>query len=225
MGVYFPNIDPVFIYRRKGTADDPFIPRVEDKVLYSSTDRTGTPSYYITLGEIPDYARKVKVTGADGTLLKETTSISPTKNEYRVDYSSGLVFFNGSQNEKRFTFEYLGTGYVNFPAQRIVMEDAEMSLQEFSRTVKTMRTNWHPPVANFAAIATSIPSPSFGDTVQTTNDGKIYRYENGNWIHTQMNTDTAVADLQSKLASSLEDIDAGTFLDDEDDGTLDGGAF
>lgn len=225
MGNYFPNIDPAFIYRRNGTPDDPFIPRVENKILYPSTDRSGNISYYVTLDEIPDYVTKVKVRDANGAALQETTNLNLNSNEYRVDYSAGLVYLNGSQSDKQFTFEYLGTGYVNFPAQRIVMEDDEMSLQEFSRIVKTLKTNWHPPVTNYAAIVTSIPSPSFGDTVQTMNDGKIYRYENGTWIHTQVYSDSAIADLQNKLATSLEDIDAGTFLDEDDDGSLDGGAF
>lgn len=222
---YFPNIDPVYLYQRKGTTDDPYIPRKEEKVVYANTNKEGIPSYYATLGEIPDFKTKVKVVGSNGILYKETTNDTFSSNEYRVDYTTGIVYFNGSNNEKLFRFDYLGTGYVSFPSSRIIMDDGEMSLQEFIRTVKTMKTKWYSPVANFASISAAIPSPASGDTIQTLNDGKIYRYENGAWIHSQVNTDSAIADMQNKLATSLEDIDAGTFTDEDDGDVLDGGAF
>lgn len=225
MGFYFPNIDPVYLFQRKGTLDDPYVPRTEEKVVYSNTSQTGIPAYYITLGEIPDYKTKVKVKDAKGTLLTEVDSVELSPTQFRVDYTAGIVYFSGINNEKLFKFEYLGTGIVNFPAERIILEDREMNLQEFSRIVKTLKTNWHPPVANFSEITASIPSPTFGDTVQTIDNGKIYRYENGNWINTQIYTDSAIADIQNKLAASLEDVDAGSFLDDDDDGVLDGGVF
>lgn len=222
---YFPNVDPVYLFQRKGTADDPYIPRKEEKYVYSNTSQSGIPSYYVTLGEIPDYNHKVAVKNESGTLLTETTNETISSNEYKVDYTAGIVHFNPANNEQKFTFEYLGTGYVNFPADRVIMSDAEMSLQEFARSVKSLETTWHPPVENFGVIATSIPSPKTGDTVQTLNDGKVYRYEKGEWLHTQTYNNSAVADLQIKLAASLEDVDAGSFTDDEDDGTLDGGVF
>jgi parallel beta-helix repeat protein len=61
------------------------------------------------------------------------------------------------------------------------------------------KTRWLTPVATFADIATTYPNPQHGDTVMTTNDGKIYRYENGQWNWTQAYTDTAIADAQNKI--------------------------
>lgn len=61
------------------------------------------------------------------------------------------------------------------------------------------KTRWLNPVATFADIATTYPNPQHGDTVQTTSDGKIYRYENGQWNWTQAYTDTALADAQNKI--------------------------
>lgn len=55
------------------------------------------------------------------------------------------------------------------------------------------------PVANFAAIATTYPSALNGSEVQTLDDGKIYRKENGTWVYRKSLTPGPVADLLNKL--------------------------
>ena len=62
------------------------------------------------------------------------------------------------------------------------------------------KTRWLTPVANFAAIATTYPNPQHGDTVMTLDDGKIYRYENGQWKFTQQYNSTALNNLANELS-------------------------
>jgi hypothetical protein len=68
------------------------------------------------------------------------------------------------------------------------------------------KTRWLAPVATFADIATTYPNPQHGDTVMTLDDGKIYRYENGQWNWTQKHNDLAIADVQNQIGilSSVE---------------------
>lgn len=62
------------------------------------------------------------------------------------------------------------------------------------------KTRWLNPVANFPAIATNYPNPQHGDTVMTLDDGKIYRYENGQWKFTQQYNSTALNNLANELS-------------------------
>jgi hypothetical protein len=68
------------------------------------------------------------------------------------------------------------------------------------------KTRWLDPVATFDDIATTYPNPQHGDTVQTINDGKVYRYEYGQWKWNQQITDTAIADVQNKIGILNEQL-------------------
>lgn len=62
------------------------------------------------------------------------------------------------------------------------------------------KTTWKTPVATYSAIATTYPNPQHGDTVMTLDDGKIYRYENGQWNFTQQYNSTALNNLANELS-------------------------
>ncbi|OKL36987.1 polysaccharide deacetylase family protein [Domibacillus mangrovi] len=62
------------------------------------------------------------------------------------------------------------------------------------------------PVANFATIATTYPTPATGDETQTLDDGKVYRYLNGSWTYIRELTPGPVAALTQQLAGKA-DID------------------
>ncbi len=62
------------------------------------------------------------------------------------------------------------------------------------------KTNWLAPVATFTDVTNTYTSPSHGDTVMTTSDSKVYRYQNGQWDHTQTITDSGISDVQAELA-------------------------
>lgn len=59
-------------------------------------------------------------------------------------------------------------------------------------------TNWLAPVSNFAAL----PAGQLGDTVQTLDDGKVYRHDGQAWVYTQGYSATALADVSAQLAQT-----------------------
>jgi hypothetical protein len=61
------------------------------------------------------------------------------------------------------------------------------------------KTRWLNPVATFADIATTYPNPQLGDTVQTIDDSKIYRWDGTQWVWTQQYNANAITDVQNKI--------------------------
>lgn len=117
MSNYYPNVDAMYLYKRAGTAEDPYIP----------INQTITVHYQkVTLKEIPDYTSKVTVKQSDGTTLKEVGQLDILgDDEYWVDYTTGVVHFPSKQNEKTFTFSFKGTGCVSIPGDRIIVNTDE----------------------------------------------------------------------------------------------------
>lgn len=194
MSFYFPNVDPVYLFKRKGDESDPFLFLKETITVVNGK---------VTLQEIPDFNQKVTVKTSADALLTETTNETLLTNEYRVDYSTGLVYFHSSQEYQPLKFEYYGMGRLNFPASRIVVDSNEnpsdKTLQDVVSDLEKSKTNWLTAVNTYANIATTYPSPSQGDTVQTLDDSKIYRYEDGQWMFTQQYSASALTDVQNKI--------------------------
>lgn len=211
MTFYIPNVDPVYIFKRNSNE---FIPLAETIKIKETMAR---------LKEIPDFNTKVKVKDGTTVLTEVFNKNDLLANEFRVDYTVGLVFFHASMNEKTLSFEYLGMGSLDFSANRIHFSNGD-TLQQLVNTMDTIKTNWLPAVSTFADISTKYPTPKQGDTVQIAN-GKVYRYENGQWINNLTISDTAITDLQNRILELESHIDAGSFTDDIDDGVLDGGVF
>ncbi|MFS0657338.1 hypothetical protein AB1L07_01770 [Niallia alba] len=112
MSFYFPNVDAIFLFKRAGTPEDPFLPLQQDlQVKFSK----------VTLKEIPDFTTKVSVKNTDNVNLTEITNPEPQINEYRVDYSTGIVYFNISQEDETLTFAYTGIGQLDIPASRMIV--------------------------------------------------------------------------------------------------------
>lgn len=200
MAGFVPNVDPIFLIQRKGTKEDPYLPLKEDKIVYKTPEK-----YSVTLSEIPNFQNKVKVKGLDGKYLTEIFDFNATLNasQYYVDYTSGIVYFHSSNDNKQFNFDYLGMGNINFPSSRIVMQGGTKTLQDLAKEMETSKTNWlTPPLATLNDVKAKYPSPKIGDTIMTTSDAKIYRYEATGWILTQAQSDTAVADLQNKSSET-----------------------
>ncbi|WJV20673.1 hypothetical protein QU593_09685 [Rossellomorea marisflavi] len=123
MATYYPNIDPTYLFKRQGTANDPFIPLVQNITVKTQK---------VTLKEIPSYIDKVKVTFSNGTSLVEITGSTINAGQYRVDYSTGIVQFNSSENDKELKFDYLGTGHVNIGANRVLLNTSATNNEEVS---------------------------------------------------------------------------------------------
>ncbi|WP_409297763.1 SGNH/GDSL hydrolase family protein [Peribacillus sp. SCS-26] len=76
-----------------------------------------------------------------------------------------------------------------------------------------VKTQWLTAVNTYSNIATTYPSPKFGDTVQTIDDSKIYRYENGQWKFTQQYSANALTDVQNKIGDLSQNKADKIYLD------------
>ena len=215
MAIYFPNVDPIYLYRREGTDQDPYIQLNENLTISNN---------YVHLKEIPDYKTKVRIRTKDNISLKEVTTETLNTNEFRVDYTTGVVYFYPQLNGKDIIVTYLGTGYVDFPAARI-NTDGKGTLQDLINTIDSIRTKWHPPVSNYEDIPNAVPNPTNGDTLIVSTTGKVYRYEKGEWLNTQTINDNIVTNLMNRIDELESNIDAGGFTETIDDSPLDGGVF
>lgn len=121
MSFFFPEVDKIYVYKRKGTQDDPYVSISESLKVVNGR---------IILKEVPDLFTKVTVKDSNGNFLYETTNLTLNANEYRVDYSLGIVYFNSSNEGKEFTFDYQGVGLIAFPASRIWTRESNGEITE-----------------------------------------------------------------------------------------------
>ena len=70
------------------------------------------------------------------------------------------------------------------------------------------KTRWLTAVNTYANIATTYPNPQLGDTVQTIDDSKIYRWDGTQWVWTQQYNANAITDVQDKIGilSTADDV-------------------
>jgi hypothetical protein len=242
MSFFFPKVEKIYVYKRKGTQDDPYVPISESLKVVNSR---------VILKEVPDLFIKVTVKDSNGKFLYETTSLTPKANEYRVDYSLGIVYFNSSNEGKEFIFDYQGVGLIAFPASRIwtrenngeIVETLQTLIDETDVARDTAndaannattqaqyaqtqgnyakaqgdyakqvgdenKTRWLTAVNTYADIAKTYPNPQLGDTVQTIDDSKIYRWNGTQWVWTQQYNANAITDVQNKIGilSTADDV-------------------
>lgn len=57
------------------------------------------------------------------------------------------------------------------------------AISNLNTAINTTKLNYKTPVATFADIATTYPSPQLGDAVQVLADNKYYRYDGSAWKH------------------------------------------
>jgi hypothetical protein len=72
----------------------------------------------------------------------------------------------------------------------------------------TALTNWLSPVTDYASVE-AIVEPQLGDTVQTNDNGYVYRFDGTQWINTQQYGATALADVNAQLADTVKKDDTG----------------
>lgn len=131
MSFYFPNVDPVYLFKRKGDATDPYIFLKQSAKVVNGK---------VIMKEIPDFQSAVVVKNSAQEVLIKTTNETLLVNQYRVDYSVGHAYFHSSQEGQNVTIEYKGTGFLNFPAERVFIEatgaQGEESLQDIVSRMK-----------------------------------------------------------------------------------------
>lgn len=109
----FPNLDPAYIYKREGTENDPYMPVI---------DVNNVRNKLVVMKEIPQFEEKVKAFMGEQELTEVPIGNDElSETEFSVDYTTGVAMFHASLNSKLVRMEYLGTGYVSFPASRIWM--------------------------------------------------------------------------------------------------------
>lgn len=76
------------------------------------------------------------------------------------------------------------------------------------------KTRWLTAVNTYANIATTYPNPQLGDTVQTIDDSKIYRWDGTQWVWIQQYAN-AITDAQNKIGnlSNLNTTDKDSLVD------------
>jgi hypothetical protein len=85
-----------------------------------------------------------------------------------------------------------------------VIDDAEQAGDYAQSVADENKTTWLTPVATYEDITTTYVEPNHGDTIMTHTDGKIYRYFNGTWNHTQTYTDSALTSIQNQLSEQKQ---------------------
>jgi len=111
---YLEFNNPIQIIWRKGTADDPFVDRL---------DITKVVNQRIALLEIPDELYRVRIANMQEINYEKFIKSNLATDEYYVDYSNGFVYFNISKEALTISIVYKGRGLILYPTSRIVHSD------------------------------------------------------------------------------------------------------
>lgn len=181
MSLYFPNIDPTFVYKRKGDDNDPYMSLVESSVKVLNGK--------VILKEIPDFQSPVIVKNSSQIALVKTTNETLLANQFRVDYSVGIIFVHTSLEGQNISIEYKGTGYVSFPAERVWIdgEGAPVTLQNLADEARETIDNL--VGTDVGSIESKIGSLT---TLQTENKNSLT--EALNEVHTELGDIPVVTD-------------------------------
>ncbi|MFK3936702.1 right-handed parallel beta-helix repeat-containing protein [Alkalihalobacillus sp. NPDC078783] len=101
---------PLINNLRKGTPDDPFIPKKDTRVVLGGR---------IQLSELPDINSKVTIADPDNQTWFQVRNESLQYTKFTVDYSSGFIYFDPVNDNKVLTISYTGTGFVSIPSGRV----------------------------------------------------------------------------------------------------------
>ena len=122
----FEYSDPIIVNRRTGSSESPYVSKTDTLIINNDAK--------VILVEIPDSFQKVQVSGESVTWI-EATGVSPTANEFVVDYTNRIVTFHISRIGLQLTFSYMGTGLQYIPPSAIYTENSN---GEITETLKTL---------------------------------------------------------------------------------------
>lgn len=137
------------------------------------------------LSGIPDKYYRVVITGFTEIEIGEEITAST---QFKCYYPTGQLFFDSSQEGKTINVDtFYSRGAIYYPASRIW---DSISGNEVTQTLQDIINadimTWKPPVATYADIASTYPSPIESWTVEITSGtdaGKIYRYDGTSWVY------------------------------------------
>lgn len=82
----------------------------------------------VQLQEVPDEFQRVTII-TSGTWIETDKDIDNTQ-KYKVDYSTGIIMLDSSQNGATLSFSYYGTGIILIPMQRIWSKESNGEVTE-----------------------------------------------------------------------------------------------
>jgi hypothetical protein len=97
---------------------------------------------------------------------------------------------------------------------------AKQSAEEAISAKESAITNWLSPVADYSSVE-AIANPSLGATVQTNDNGYVYRFDGTEWVNTQQYGATALANVNAQLAETLKQGEVSVSDIDKNKGKLD----
>jgi hypothetical protein len=152
-----------------------------------------------TLKGIPDPFNKVQITGL--TEIKLNQAIT-SNTQFKVDYTTGEITFHSDKEAETITVaSYYSRGILYYPSSRIYTElDNTGNVKEtladiFDKSKVVYKT----PVATYADIATTYPSPSIGEAVQVEDNGRFYRWDGSTWGYFQILHPTQLAQILTDM--------------------------
>jgi hypothetical protein len=165
--------DPLHIIWRKGTVDDPYSDKTESLLIVNNV---------IVLHEIPDKFNHVVITGY--TEIDDDLGRAPNSTEFVVDYQTGIITFNSSEEGKTVTTTYKGRGYIQYPAERIYFHnkvDVLQTMQEAANQLEDI-------IDTTGQLSDAITT---GQTLKTDLDADI---ASGNTLKTGLDTSIATGE-------------------------------
>lgn len=170
-------------------------------------DQLGTPLDIPNLDKMNGNWAKI---AADIASVK--SNVQTNLNVFTNDFNTRL-FSQQSDYSSRFNNQYLD--YTSklysqrkeyrdgFEAQKIRINNivSEISDVAFNEVVSSATVNWKTPVADYGALTTTYPSAVNGDTAQTLDDNKTYRFDGTEWKFIQQFGSGPFTDVYKKLAN------------------------
>lgn len=80
----------------------------------------------------------------------------------------------------------------------------EVTEDTFDRIIDNVSMDWKEPVEEFIELPSDAED---GDARMTRDDGKVYRYQDGEWLEVQQINPTAINEVDERLTSQLAETD------------------
>ena len=164
----------------------------------------------IILSEIPDMFYKINTITVGATTLYESrigTLVNTTN--FSVNYALGEITVDSSYNGQTITIpSWYARGIIYYPSSRIYNNvDASGNVtQTLGDLLAFAKIEYQEPVATFANIVTTYPSPLVGYAVQCEDNGKFYRWNGTSWQYFQILNSTQLGELLSDMGD-IADLD------------------
>lgn len=138
------------------------------------------------LHQVPDKYHRVSIYDTvDGDMVEiDINEDITTENQYKLPYGTErLIYFHPNKEGKVLNATYYGKGFIFIPSDNICSQtDASGNVTEtLQDIINTGKMTWQTPVATYANIASTYPSPEESWTVQVMSNNYVYRYDGTKW--------------------------------------------